>query len=263
MIEPVRSMVASSTVSMPSTVAVPALNALVIRPVGRSIRTTPLFSWSVSASWLRPLTETYSGSGSVGSVIPASARTGRALPSALVSGTVRTGHLAGAAAAPRSMICTKPAGACGRSPFFPPGGVASSSRSFSMATAAYRLSSLTTMESGWPPRPRLATRSRSRSEMTSSRPDGSAGEALVSTTTRTYCPTTDTEVGSSSASPSRASDSVPRPRGAPGSLMSRKPMRRAAASVWTRVRPSSLTADISATVSVAGSSPAGRFWKTG
>ncbi|WP_232233895.1 hypothetical protein [Micromonospora chokoriensis] len=45
--------------------------------------------------------------------------------------------------------------------------------------------------------------------------------------------------------------------------MSRKPMRRASASVWIRVRPSSLTAEISATVAVAGSSPAGRFWNTG
>ncbi len=40
-------------------------------------------------------------------------------------------------------------------------------------------------------------------------------------------------------------------------------MRRASASVWIRVRPSSLTAEISATVAVAGSSPAGRFWNTG
>ena len=39
--------------------------------------------------------------------------------------------------------------------------------------------------------------------------------------------------------------------------MSRKPMRRASASVWIRVRPSSLTAEISATVAVVGSSPAG------
>src|SRR5690606_9065721 len=45
--------------------------------------------------------------------------------------------------------------------------------------------------------------------------------------------------------------------------MSRKPMRRARASVWTTVRPSSLTAEISATVSAAGSSPSGRLWNTG
>src|SRR5690606_31861267 len=40
--------------------------------------------------------------------------------------------------------------------------------------------------------------------------------------------------------------------------MSRKPMRRARASVWTTVRPSSLTAEISATVAAAG-----RLWNTG
>lgn len=40
-------------------------------------------------------------------------------------------------------------------------------------------------------------------------------------------------------------------------------MRRAAASVYTRVRPSSLVAEISATVCAEASSPAGRFWKTG
>jgi hypothetical protein len=45
--------------------------------------------------------------------------------------------------------------------------------------------------------------------------------------------------------------------------MSTNPMRRAAASVWMRVLPSSLTAEISATVSSAGSVPAGAFWKTG
>ncbi|MET9279820.1 hypothetical protein ABZY01_18250 [Streptomyces anthocyanicus] len=45
--------------------------------------------------------------------------------------------------------------------------------------------------------------------------------------------------------------------------MSRKPIRRATASVCTRVRPSSLTEEISATVPAAASSPAGRLWKTG
>ncbi|MGX1122956.1 hypothetical protein RKD37_008319 [Streptomyces ambofaciens] len=248
---------------MPRTEAVPAPNALVIRPVGRSMRTTPLFSWSVTASWLRPLTETYSGSGSVGSVMPAPASTGSARPSARVSGTARVRQCAGVAPRPRSRICTKPAGACGRSPSSRPGGVASSSRSFSIAMAAYRLSLLRAMESGCPPRSKLATRSWSRRETTSSRPEGWAWLALVLTTTRTYWPTTVTEVGSSSASPSRASDRVPRPRGWPGSLMSRKPIRRATASVWTRVRPSSLTEEISATVPFAASSPAGRFWKTG
>ena len=45
--------------------------------------------------------------------------------------------------------------------------------------------------------------------------------------------------------------------------MSTKPIRPASASVWMNVRPSSLTAEISATVGSAAAVPAGRFRYTG
>ena len=109
----------------------------------------------------------------------------------------------------------------------------------------------------------LRTRVRSETRMTSRRPDGVVNPALVFTTTSAYPPRTATDVGSSSASPRTSSDSVPRPFGASGSLMSRNPMRRASASVESSVRPSGVTAEISATVGVAGSSPAGRLRNTG
>ena len=130
---PVWSMTPSSSTSTPVTVAVPADHAAVRRPVGRSISTRPLFSCSVTAS-CRPRIATYSGSGSVGAATPAATRAGSAEPSAAVSATGRADHVAGPPV--RSTICTNPGGACGRSPSSPPGGVASSSRSFSMAMAA-------------------------------------------------------------------------------------------------------------------------------
>ncbi|GMA87888.1 hypothetical protein GCM10025868_31380 [Angustibacter aerolatus] len=122
----------------------------------------------------------YSGSGSVGSVSPA--RAGRALPSASVSGTERRPHDAGRVPA-RSSTCTRPAGACGRSPSSPPGGVASSSRSFSIAIAAYRPEGATAIESGCPASGTDRTVVRSLIRTTSSRPDGAVYDGLVFTTT--------------------------------------------------------------------------------
>ena len=56
---------------------------------------------------------------------------------------------------------------------------------------------------------------------------------------------------------------MPRPDGVAGSVMSTKPIRPASASVWMNVLPSSLTAEISATVGSAAAAPAGRFRYTG
>lgn len=56
---------------------------------------------------------------------------------------------------------------------------------------------------------------------------------------------------------------LPSPFGADGFVMSTKPIRPPAASVYARVLPSSETAEISATVPSAGSVPAGTFSKTG
>jgi len=89
---------------------------------------------------------TYSGSGSVGSVMPAWASIGRAEPSAATSATFVACQAEGAPA--RSISWTNPAGSWGRSPFPAPAGVASSSRSFSIATAARRPSGLIAIESG-------------------------------------------------------------------------------------------------------------------
>ncbi len=228
-----------------------------------STTATPLFSWSVTATLVPAgLTATYSGSGSWRVSRPAASTTGSGAPASSTKETARADQAAGSSPG-RSRIWRKPAGSCGRSPSSPPSGVTSSSRWFSIATTACEPSGVTAIESGWPPRSSDRTRSRVARSTTSRRPLGSVKLTDVSTTTRTYPPTIATDVGSSCSEPSSTRLSVPRPFGALGSVMSRKPMRRASASVWTTVRPSSLTVEISATVSAAASSPAGRFWNTG
>ena len=223
-IEPLWSMVPSSAVSMPSTDSLPALKMLVTSPVRPSMIATPLFSWNVSATWPRELMLTYSGSRSSGVSRPAE----RAASTS--KSTRRADHVFGSPA--RSMSCRKPVGGWGRSPSSPPGGVASSSRWFSIAIAANEPSGLMAIESGWPPRSMLCTGVRSLTRTMSTRPDGFAkSPPVVSMTTSTTSATAATEVGWSSALPSSSSDSVPCPTGLTGSATSTKPMRLAAASV--------------------------------
>ena len=182
--EPVWSIRPSLTVSIPVIATLPAEKTEVSVLEARSMTAIPLFSWRVTASRLRESIATYSGSGSSGVSIPDAATIGRGAPSASTKRTGVVVHARGSG--PRSMICTNPAGSWGRSPFFPPAGVASSSRWFSMATAAYAPSREMAIESGWPPRSIDRTSVRSDARSTSSRPRGLAKSSPVSSiTTRT------------------------------------------------------------------------------
>ena len=189
-----------SFVSMSVRSTVPASQCLITFPVWRSMSTRWLFSCSVTTAIFFWLISINSGSGSVGNSVGTPTRS-----------TVRVVQCVGLPL--MSTMTTKPGGDCGGSPF-----PSSSSRSFSIAMAAYFPSGLTAILSGCPPRSILRTIWRVLRLMICRTPEVLTKFSLVLTTPNAYFRTTATDVGS----PPTAS--VPSGRGSDGSLISTNPI---------------------------------------
>ena len=181
--QPVWSITPSSAVSMPVSVAVPALNTEMIARVGRStITDAVVLLQGHGARGSAELMPTYSGSGSVGSCRPAAAKPGRALPSPVVNGTGVTVHAAGRPGEADHL--EEPAGrlreitllGAGRSELLVPLVLDHDRGVRAVRADGDRV--------GLPAEANTErTRSRSAIRMTSSRPEGAVKDGLVSTTT--------------------------------------------------------------------------------